>query len=117
MRVTQYDYSGIPQSVSYYDPIALKRTMRRIAVDLEPDMCEAGFPFCGPTMTKLDIRNFVWPGGPKPSDYGFQFIEGEYMKADEYDMFLNDPKEPVGKENWIIRQSQAGSYADRGIHR
>jgi hypothetical protein len=54
-------------------------------------MCEAGFPFCGPTMTKLDIRNFVWPGGPKPSDYGFQFIEGEYMKADEYDMFLNDP--------------------------
>jgi hypothetical protein len=89
--IEPHAYSGIPNSAAYYDPIALKRTMRSIAVDLEPDMCEAGFPSCGAAMTELDVRNCVWPGGPKPPDYGYQFIEGEYMKADEYDMFLNDP--------------------------
>jgi hypothetical protein len=84
-------YSGIPNSAAYYDPIAFKRTMRKITVDLEPDMAELGFPGCGPAMTELDVRNVVWPGGPKPPDYEYQFIEGEYMKEDEYDMFLNDP--------------------------
>jgi hypothetical protein len=33
----------------------------------------------------------VWPGGPKSDDYDYQFVEGEYMKTDEYDIFLNDP--------------------------
>jgi len=89
--VEPHAYSGIPNSAAYYDPISLKRTMRKMAVDLEPDMAEAGFPSCGDAMTELDVQNFVWPGGPKPPDYEFQFIEGEYMKADEYDMFLNDP--------------------------
>ncbi len=89
--VEPHAYSGIPKSASYYDPIALKRTMRNMAVDLEPDMCEPGFPAPGAAMTELDIQNCVWPGGPKPDDYDYQFIEGEYMKEDEYDMFLNDP--------------------------
>jgi hypothetical protein len=84
-------YYGIPNSTSYYDPLSLKRTMRKVAMDLEPDMSEAGFPFCGAAMTTMDVKNCVWPGGPVPDNYEYQFIEGEYMKADEYDMFLNDP--------------------------
>jgi hypothetical protein len=89
--IEPHAYSEIPNSAAYYDHIALKRTMRNIAVDLEPDMCEPGFPASGAAMTELDIQNCVWPGGPKPDDYNYQFIEGEYMKEDEYDMFLNDP--------------------------
>jgi hypothetical protein len=84
-------YSGIPNSAAYYDPMAVKRAMRQAAVDLEPDMAEPGFPGCGPAMTELDVKNCLWPGGPVPDDYEYQYIEGEYMKADEYDMFLNDP--------------------------
>jgi hypothetical protein len=89
--IEPHAYSGIPNSAAYYNPLALKRTMRSIAVDLEPDMGEPGFPASGAAMTELDIRNCIWPGGPKPDDYGYQFIEGEYMKEDEYDIFLNDP--------------------------
>jgi hypothetical protein len=89
--IEPHAYSGIPNSASYYDPIALKRTMRQMAVDLEPDMAEGGFPSSGAAMTEMDIKNVIWPGGPKPDDYNYQFIEGEYMKEDEYDMFLNDP--------------------------
>jgi len=89
--VEAHRYSGIPKSAAYYDPITLKRTMRKMAVDLEPDMSEPGFPACGAAMTELDVQNCVWPGGPKPPDYEYQFIEGEYMKEEEYDLFLNDP--------------------------
>jgi hypothetical protein len=89
--VEAHSYSGIPKSAAFYDPITLKRTMRKMAVDLEPDMSEPGFPSCGAAMTELDVQNCVWPGGPKPEDYEYQFIEAEYMKEDEYDMFLNDP--------------------------
>ncbi len=87
---TQIHY-GMPNSTAYYDPLTLKRTMRKVAMDLEPDMSEAGFPFCGAAMTTMDVKNCIWPGGPVPGNYEYQFIEGEYMKADEYDMFLNDP--------------------------
>lgn len=89
--VEAHNYSGIPKSAAFYDPIALKRTMRKMAVDLEPDMSEPGFPSCGAAMTELGVQNCVWPGGPKPEDYEYQFIEGEYMKEDEYDLFVNDP--------------------------
>jgi hypothetical protein len=89
--VDAHMYSGMSNSAAYYDPITFKRTMRKITVDLEPDLAELGFPGCGPAMTELDVQNAVWPGGPKPPDYEYQFIEGEYMKEDEYDMFLNDP--------------------------
>jgi hypothetical protein len=89
--VEPHSYTGIPNSAAYYDPITLKRTMRKMAVDLEPDMAEGGFPSSGAAMTEMDVKNVIWPGGPKPDDYSYQFIEGEYMKEDEYDMFLNDP--------------------------
>jgi hypothetical protein len=84
-------HCGMPNSASYYDPMTLKRAMRKIAVDIEPDNAEPGFPACGAAMTELDVKNALWPGGPVSDDYEYQFIEGEYMKADEYDMFLKDP--------------------------
>jgi hypothetical protein len=84
-------YAGIPNSASYYDPITMKRAMRQAAVELEPDMAEGGFPGCGDAMSEMDVKNVLWPGGPLPAHYGMQAIEGEYMKADEYDMFLKDP--------------------------
>lgn len=89
--IEPHAYAGIPNSAAYYDQITMKRVMRKAAVDLEPDMAEGGFPGCGDAMAELDVKNILWPGGPLPPDYGLQAVEGEYMKADEYDMFLNDP--------------------------
>ncbi len=84
-------YTGIPNSAAYYDPIGFKRAMRKITLDFEPDMCNAGLPTSGDAMEALGVTNRLWPGGPLPPDYDYQFIEGEYMKEGEYDMFLNDP--------------------------
>jgi hypothetical protein len=86
-------YTGISNSAAYYDPTGWKQAMRKITVDLEPDMCNAGLPTSGTAMEILDVKNRLWPGGPLPSDYEYQFVEGEYMKEDEYDRFLADPSD------------------------
>jgi hypothetical protein len=38
------------------------------------------------------------PGIHLPADKSFQFVEGEYMKADEYDEYLDDPSD------WVLRK-------------
>jgi len=88
-------YTGIPNSAAYYDPINFKRAVRKIALDFEPDMCNAGLPTSGNALEALGVTNRLWPGGPLPPDYGYQFVEGEYMKGDEYDLFLSDPSDFV----------------------
>ncbi len=89
--VDMQSFAGVPNAASYYDPLKMKRAMRQAALELEPDMAEGGFPSCGEAMTELDVKNVLWPGGPLPADAGMQAVEGEYMKADEYDLFINDP--------------------------
>jgi hypothetical protein len=42
----------------------------------------------------LDFRQYAYPGHGMPkSGLGFQFVEGEYMKADEYDALIRDPSD------------------------
>jgi hypothetical protein len=86
-------YTGVPNSAGYYDPVTFKWAMRKITLDLEPDMCNMGLPTSGEAMTALGVTNRLWPGGPLPPDYDYQFIESEFMKEDEYDMILNDPSD------------------------
>ena len=93
VNVNTSKYTGIPNSAAYYDPIGWKRAMRQITLDLEPDMCNAGLPTSGQALEALDVKNRLWPGGPLPPDYEYQFIEGEFMKEDEYDLFLSDPSD------------------------
>jgi len=91
--VDPHIHAGIRKSAAYYDPIGYKRAMRQITLDFEPDMCNTGLPTSGPALEALDVKNRLWPGGPLPPDYDYQFVEGEYMKEDEYDMFLSDPSD------------------------
>ena len=39
----------------------------------------------------LATKQFRWPGGDLPDNEPFQFVENEYVKADEVDAFLADP--------------------------
>jgi hypothetical protein len=84
-------YAGIPRSAAYYDPVAWKLATRQITLDFEPDLANAGFASAGPAWDALGVKNRLWPGGPLPPNYEYQFIEGEFMKEDEYDLLMNDP--------------------------
>jgi hypothetical protein len=54
------------------------------------------FPFVtsGSLLEKLDYKIYAWPGHGSPeSATGWQFIEGEYMTADEYKDLILDPSD------------------------
>ena len=82
---------GLPHSAAFYDPAAWRKAFIRDILDFEPDMASGTFVTSGETLATLDVKNKLWPGGPLPPDGELQFVEGEWMKADEYDLFLSDP--------------------------
>ena len=84
-------YAGIHRSAEYYSALEWKRAVRQVTVDLEPDMANAGLPTSGSALETLGVTNRLWPGGPLPSNYQYQFVEKEFMKENEYDLFLSDP--------------------------
>ncbi len=93
-------HTGVPYSAAYYDPIAYKKANQQITLDFEPDMCNAGLPTSGVALEALDVKTRLWPGGPLPPDYEYQFVEGEYMKADEYDLFFADTTDYMLRYYW-----------------
>ena len=85
------NYTDVPRSAAYYDPIAYKKATRYVNVTFEPDLVFPGLPTSGAAFEALGVTNRLWPGGPLPADYHYQFEEMEFMKEDEYEMFFEDP--------------------------
>ncbi len=48
----------------------------------------------------LGMKQFKWPGGGLPDDQPFQWVEGEYMTAEEYDEVLADSDGFAVKKLW-----------------
>lgn len=89
-------YIGIPLSAMYYDHTAYRLASLITSLEFDADTVGVGlFANSGTIMEMLDTRNAAWPGGPLPADTPYQFIEDEYMKQDEYDIFLDDPSDFV----------------------
>jgi hypothetical protein len=84
-------YTGITFEKMFYDSDALAAAFSKTILDFEPDVYwppTVGFP--GNVLEILGSKNYKWPGHGLPSDCGTQYIEGEYMQADEYDDFTNN---------------------------
>lgn len=84
-------YLGIPFSSAYYDIETFKAANIEITLDFEPDATRGLFVSSGEGLEALDPKYMRWPGGNLPPEVPYQFVEGEYMKEDEYDLFLSDP--------------------------
>jgi uroporphyrinogen-III decarboxylase len=87
-------YAGITVRTAMYDYEEMKRAWRKFLYDFEGDTCV--IPGVSVTSGKVHeitkTRMSVWPGHGLREDAGMaQFVEGEYMKADEYDALLKDP--------------------------
>jgi hypothetical protein len=87
-------YAGIPVSSMYYDHDAYRKACVKTIVDFEPDQGASMILVnSGLILELLDTKHQRWPGGTLPPDVPYQFVEGEYMKAEEYDLFLEDPSD------------------------
>ncbi|MEJ2111404.1 MAG: hypothetical protein P8Z37_16135, partial [Acidobacteriota bacterium] len=83
-------FTGITYSDSYYDFPKWKEAYIKTALYFQPDRCEFFPNQSGRVLEVLDQKNTVWPGHGVGVNSSHQFVEGEYMKAEEYDHFLND---------------------------
>jgi uroporphyrinogen-III decarboxylase len=85
-------YAGISLKEAMYDNKRVYNAYIKFFHDFESDT------FTGPGMIPsgraseiIDSLTSKWPGRGLPDNASmYQFVEGEYMKADEYDVFLDD---------------------------
>lgn len=64
--------------------------LEQCALRFEPDII-SGLGFLPHASIALGDRQTKWAGYGLDANGTFQYVEDEYMKADEYDAFLNDP--------------------------
>jgi len=80
----------VAEAMYDYDKMAAawKTSMKRYNWDMAPLQHAIR---SGPTMELLGMKTFKWPGYNLPENSYYQWVEQEYMMADEYDEFLKDP--------------------------
>lgn len=84
-------YAGLNASAMFYDHAAYQRASKKMLLDFEPDNGPMGIGSSGLALDLLDSKQYRWPGGNLPPDGTYQFVEGEYMRAGEYDRLLATP--------------------------
>lgn len=85
-------YAGFtPQEVMYdYDKAGV--ALKKYVLDFAPDAYLGMFLWPpGRFFDILDYKLYKWPGRGVPAESGYQYVEAEYMKAEEYDALINDP--------------------------
>jgi uroporphyrinogen-III decarboxylase len=85
-------YAGANLQKAMYDYDELVRAWRKFHQDFDMDTTMVpSFIWPGKVFDLVDYRLMKWPGhGVSSKSTFYQYVEGEYMKADEYDALLND---------------------------
>ena len=83
-------YGGITVQDAYYDIKKWRKAFFKTVLDFAPDRCGLSVNQSGLVLETLDSKQMKWPGHGVSPNHTHQFVEGEYMTADEYDLFLDD---------------------------
>jgi len=88
-------YAGWSLEATMYDYDKLRDAWLKFMRDFAPDGFDSpGLVFPGKIMEKIDYKLHKWPGHGLPSDAPmYQFVESEYMKAEEYDDYIQNPSD------------------------
>lgn len=88
-------YAGSTLKTVMYDYEEMRRAWRKYLRDFEMDTFTGpGLVFPGRVYDLLDCKNYNWPGHGSPDNAtGHQYVEGEYMMADEYDALIRNPSD------------------------
>jgi uroporphyrinogen-III decarboxylase len=91
------DMGGLTRQELLENPERSQELLEQAAMEFQPDSIHGPMPSDPTPHLILGDRMTVWPGHGVSVDTQFQFVESEFMKADEYDAFLDDPTD------WVIR--------------
>jgi uroporphyrinogen-III decarboxylase len=83
-------FAGTTTWTAYYDFPTWKQAYINAARYCEPDRILVVGNNSGNVLEALDAKQFRWPGHGVSIYHTHQFVEGEYMKEEEYDLLLND---------------------------
>jgi len=85
-------YGGITNRQLMYDYDTACQITRRAVLEFDPDLF---YPIhataLGPISEAIGFKQIQWPGHGVGDNQPFQYIDREYMTADEYDDFIFDP--------------------------
>jgi hypothetical protein len=84
-------YAGMTMYDAMYNYEALKKAVEKYHLDLEPDVYNAATVVPGKALDLLDYKLYQWPGHGLAKEREYQFVEDEYMKAEEYGDLIDDP--------------------------
>jgi uroporphyrinogen-III decarboxylase len=85
-------YAGLTLYDAMYDYGALARIWEKYCVEFAPDAYDGpGLMPPGKVFDLLNYTLFKWPGHGVSKERSYQFIEGEYMRAEEYQDLIDDP--------------------------
>ncbi len=88
-------WAGVTLRTAMYDYDQLRRVWSKFLHDFEMDTYSGpGTVLPGRVYDLIDYKLYIWPGHGLAADApAFQFVEGEYMKADEYDALIRNPSD------------------------
>jgi hypothetical protein len=89
-------YTGLTYEQAFYDLDEWLAASEKTILDYEPDLYfppMTGISTSGAVHETLGNTQIKWPGHGVSPGLSFQFVEGEYMKEDEYDALLSDPSD------------------------
>jgi len=105
-----YQFAGVSFKDAMNDYALARDACHKFVDYFQPDV-DFGPIFAYPAkgMELLGWKEFRWPGHGLSADTMYQYIEGEYLKADEYDELITDPSDFMMRK-WAPRQftSMAG---------
>jgi len=90
----QTDLYGVTPHEALYDYGKLFSTHKRFMEDYKPDYyASPAFVGSGKIYEILDFKQYKWAGHGISKNSGYQCVEGEYMKAEDYPALINDPSD------------------------
>jgi len=88
--------AGLEAGHAFYEPEKAMAAAQAFNEKYAEKLESFSMPFAvsGQALDLLDYKLYAWPGHGLPFEApGWQFIEGEYMTADEYDDLILDPSD------------------------
>ncbi len=85
-------YAGYTPYDVMYDYNKLKSSFGKYVLDMKPDAhLSVTVSPPGRLHEIIDYKLYAWPGHGVAKEHSYQCLEGEYMKANEYDALISDP--------------------------
>jgi uroporphyrinogen-III decarboxylase len=86
------EYAGFTMYDAMYDYDLLTQAWKKFCHDFTLDAHNGPATIVpGRVLDILDYKLYKWPGHGVENDGEYQFVEGEYMKAEEYQDLIDDP--------------------------